>query len=76
MGLGLVKKISIGKIRHLSNTNVIPINKYKVFTLGFMSVRKGIRDGEFVIDKTLTTIGFTGIENIDWENISGMSINN
>jgi hypothetical protein len=31
--------------------------------------RDGVRDSKWVVDKALTTTGFDGIENIDWENI-------
>ena len=30
--------------------------------------REGIRDSNFVRDKTLTATGFDGTEDIDWEN--------
>ncbi len=41
----------------------------RILTDGVGKFRKGVREGVFVIDKTLTVIGFTGIENTDWENI-------
>ncbi len=45
---------------------------YVVFTLGDFKVRKGVRNGFFVVDKTMTATGFSGIENTDWTNILGI----
>ena len=35
--------------------------------------RKGVRDGAFSVDKTLTATGFNGIEDTDWEEIKHSS---
>jgi hypothetical protein len=43
-------------------------------SFGSISVRKGIRENEFVIDKTITEVGFSGIENIDWEKIKATTL--
>lgn len=32
--------------------------------------REGVRSGNFVTDKTLSPVGFGGIEDTDWENVS------
>lgn len=32
-------------------------------------IRKEIRDGYFSVDISITELGFTGVENTDWENI-------
>ena len=42
---------------------------YVELTDGTTTIRKGVRDGKFVIDIALTVTGFEGIEDIDWENI-------
>lgn len=50
------------------------VNKYAyVFdpTTG-LKMRQGNRNGIYVIDEALTTIGFSGIENTDWVNISNI----
>jgi len=38
-------------------------------------VRTGVRNGYDIVDKTLTELGFDGIENIDWVNIESTLIN-
>lgn len=43
--------------------------QYVVYTDGVATWRKGVRDTYFVLDKTLTLLGFNGDENIDWENV-------
>lgn len=43
--------------------------QYKYFTDGITKMRDGIRDGNYVIDLALTPMGFTGTENVDWENL-------
>jgi len=35
-----------------------------------LKFRDGVRDGVYVIDKELTSLGFSGTEDVDWENIS------
>ena len=32
--------------------------------------RDGVRDGKYVVDKCLTVAGFSGVEDVDWENLS------
>lgn len=47
-----------------------PYNQqYIIVTLNGFSFRKGIRNSILVTDKTLTATGFSGTENVDWENI-------
>jgi len=43
--------------------------QYRYFTDGTDSFREGVRDGSFVLDKTLTDTGFLGTKNTDWENL-------
>lgn len=43
--------------------------QYRYFTDGTDSFREGVRNGSFVLDKTLTDTGFAGTENTDWENL-------
>ena len=43
--------------------------QYKYWNYGGYSWREGIRGGKFVRDKTLTVLGWDGIEDTDWENI-------
>jgi len=56
------------------NVTITPINpfvnapQYIEYTDGVEIWRKGARDGEMVIDKTITATGFSGTENIDWVN--------
>ena len=47
--------------------------QYRVYTVGTYTYRDGVRSGKFVIDKALTALGFDGVENVDWENISEIS---
>jgi hypothetical protein len=42
------------------------------YTCGTIIFRKGKRGGAFVIDMTLTPIGFSGDEFIDWINIKSV----
>jgi len=43
--------------------------QYVYYSYGSDIVRKGIRDGNLVIDITLTATGFAGTENTDWVNL-------
>jgi uncharacterized protein (TIGR02145 family) len=43
--------------------------QYVVFTDGTATWRKGVRYSYFVLDKALTVLGFSGDEDIDWENV-------
>ena len=42
--------------------------QYMVFEEGEQQWRIGVRGGKYVRDKTLTTTGFAGTEDVDWEN--------
>lgn len=44
---------------------------YTYYTVDGVSYRTGVRSGEYVLDKALTDVGFTGIEGTDWEKLSG-----
>jgi len=63
-----------GRVQQGTNSNIIPSGSYLIMSLGTTSIRKGIRSGEFVVDKTITATGFSGIENNDWMNITGTII--
>lgn len=43
--------------------------QYRIYTDGTTTFRDGVRDGKYVIDKTLTSTGFDGIEDTDWTNV-------
>jgi hypothetical protein len=43
--------------------------QYRYYTDGIGTYRDGVRGGDFVVDKTLTATGFSGVQDIDWENI-------
>jgi hypothetical protein len=43
------------------------------YTDGVDIYRDGSRGGNYVIDKTLTVLGFAGAENTDWVNIETLS---
>jgi len=47
--------------------------QYVYYDNGVAYWRKGVRNGAFVLDKTLTPIGFMGIEDIDWECVKSIS---
>lgn len=36
---------------------------------GAVTWRKGVRNGNFVLDKTLDATGFAGVEDVNWENV-------
>lgn len=44
-------------------------DSYTTFTGSSYSYRMGVRSNVFVIDKTITSVGFGGVEDTDWENI-------
>ena len=49
--------------------------KYYVEPTTHLTIREGVRNGNFVVDATLTDLGFSGSESLDsgisgdWENI-------
>jgi len=47
--------------------------KYYYYGSGVIKGRIGIRTGKTVIDQTLTTTGFDGTINVDWENLTTQS---
>lgn len=48
--------------------------QYRLFVDDSITYRIGVRGNAWVRDRTLTTTGFVGIENVDWENIEMISI--
>ncbi len=49
------------------------MEQYRVYTDGVSTYRDGVRDGAYVIDKAITSTGFGGIENVDWENVRSIT---
>lgn len=47
---------------------------WSTLTDGTTTIRKLIRDGYYVVDKTLTELGFDGVEDTDWENVKATSL--
>ena len=43
--------------------------QYQIFTDGVSTFRQGVRSTYFVLDQTITALGFSGVENTDWANI-------
>lgn len=43
--------------------------QYAHYTDGTTEFRTGVRSGEWVLDQTITALGFAGSENTDWANI-------
>jgi len=46
--------------------------QYRYLSDGSFSIRKGIRDNCFVVDISLTSVAFNGVEDLDWENIKSV----
>lgn len=70
-----IKKLGNGETRWL---DLVPetsggntTSQYTIYNNGNEYIRVGVRNNMFVIDKTITSNGFNGIEGIDWENIGG-----
>lgn len=47
---------------------------WSTLTDGTTTIRKLVRDGYYVVDKTLTATGFAGTEGVDWENVKATKI--
>ena len=65
-----------GRLNHWSiYTGIVPEVpvQYVYYDDGTEYWRKGVRDGVYVIDHALNSIGFLGTENIDWENVWSIS---
>lgn len=50
-------------------SNAFDYVQYLLYSDGNSIIRKGVREGNFIVDIALTPTGFSGIENVDWENI-------
>jgi uncharacterized protein (TIGR02145 family) len=59
-------------LAYLGDTDVSP--QYRILTDGTTTIRKGIRDDYFVVDKALTPEGFAGPEGFAWERIVGIKL--
>jgi len=46
--------------------------RYRYLSDGITLIRKGIRDNCFVVDISLTSIAFDGVEDLDWQNIKSV----
>jgi hypothetical protein len=52
---------------------LFPAGTLVTYTDGVDTYRDGSRGGSYVIDKTITALGFAGAENTDWENVETLS---
>ena len=70
---GILNGEFVVEIREETNLFIIPnlssMPQYRYYTDGTDTFRDGVRNGSYVIDKTLTLTGFSGTENVDWENL-------
>jgi hypothetical protein len=48
--------------------------QYTTWTDGVVTFRQGARNPYFVLDQTITALGFSGVENTDWANIRSESL--
>lgn len=55
----------------LSQPVISAIQQYLYVTSGEVTYRIGVRSGMLVKDVTLTPLGFSGVEDTDWENLEG-----
>lgn len=55
----------------LSQPVISSIQQYLYVTSGEVTYRIGVRSGMLVKDVTLTPLGFSGVEDTDWENLEG-----
>ena len=46
--------------------------QYRYLSDGITLIRKGIRDSCFVVDISLTSVAFNGVEDLDWQNIKSV----
>jgi len=63
-------------VRLMRDTAAIPppvSGQYTIFTDGISTWRIGVRGTIWVLDKSITALGFAGAENIDWVNVTGFS---
>lgn len=70
---GILNGEFVVELREETNLFTIPnisfMVQYRYYTDGTYIFRDGVRNGTYVIDKALTPTGFSGIENVDWENL-------
>lgn len=50
------------------------MEQYYLCTDGTVIFRFGVRDLAYVVDRTITTLGFSGSENTDWENLKELTL--
>jgi len=50
------------------------MEQYYLCTDGTVIFRFGVRSDAYVVDRTLTVTGFSGTEDIDWENLKELTL--
>lgn len=50
------------------------MEQYYLVTDGTVTYRFGCRNAEYVVDRTLTVVGFNGVEDQDWENLKQLTL--
>lgn len=50
------------------------MEQYYLVTDNTVTYRFGCRAGAYVVDRTITALGFLGIENTDWENLKELTL--
>jgi hypothetical protein len=60
---GTTWELNLVQLQPDENTIIISIDN------GVSGYRDIVRDGAYCIDETITPLGFSGIENTDWDNI-------
>ena len=63
--------IGANKEAHAESVLLISV-QYRYLSDGIIFIRKGTRDSSFVVDLSLTPVSFSGIENLDWQNIKSV----
>jgi hypothetical protein len=56
---------NLGRNIGLASGDINAPIQYRYLSDGLITIRKGVRSGVFVIDKSLTQFSFNGIEDID-----------
>lgn len=48
------------------------MEQYREYISGGYTWRDGVRNGEFVWDRIIGPLGWGGVEDVDWENVSSI----
>lgn len=59
---------TISTVSHIIAPPIVDV-QYVYYKDGVTFARKGVRDTTFVVDVASTTLGFDGIEGVDWKNV-------